>query len=272
VTLVLGDEKDKNGAASPAGRWRRRRGTVAAHLFTLAALAAWWGYAQIVPPYQLPGPERVAARMLDFLTQAPLAKQLGISLAHVGAAVAIAFVLGAILAFAAHACRPLRLLIEERLTPFLNAFSGIGWLFLAILWFGIDSTTVVFAVTLILLPFAIINLGTGLHELDRDLVEMGRSLSRSPLRVYARIVLPQLVPYAFATLRTSFGVAWKVVLAAELFGGDAGVGYMLNEARQEFDTETIFAIIAIILVFVALAETAVFRPAQRRLDARFGRG
>ena len=49
----------------------------------------------------------------------------------------------AALAFGAHYVVALRTLVDGRITPFLNAFSGIGWLFLAILWFGIDSTTVV---------------------------------------------------------------------------------------------------------------------------------
>jgi ABC-type nitrate/sulfonate/bicarbonate transport system permease component len=62
-----------------------------------------------------------------------------------------------------------------------------------------------------------------------------------------------------------------VVLTAELFGGDTGVGYMLNVARQEFDTVTIFAIIFFILIFVAAAEIVFFRPIQARLDRRFAR-
>ena len=78
-----------------------------------------------------------------------------------------------------------------------------------------------------------------------------------------------LVPFAFAALRTGFGVAWKVVLTAELFGGNAGVGDLLNTARQEFDTETIFAVIVFIILFVALTESFLFRPLQRRLDRRY---
>jgi ABC-type nitrate/sulfonate/bicarbonate transport system permease component len=176
-----------------------------------------------------------------------------------------------VLAALAHWVWPLRLFIDGRLTPFLNAFSGIGWLFLAILWFGLDSVTVIFAVTLILVPFTIINVRAGLQELDRDLIELGRSLSRSPWRGVVKIVVPLLVPYFFAALRNSFGVSWTVVLTAELFGGNGGVGYLLNIARQQFDTETIFAIIAFILIFVAGTEAVLFRPIQRRLDRRFAR-
>ena len=241
----------------------------APHAFTVAALALWWAYAQIVPAYQLPGPSAVGARMLAFVTDPSLSLQLAISLAHVAAAIALAFAIGAVLAFAAHFLPATRLLIDSRATPFLNAFSGIGWLFLGILWLGIDSRTVVFAVTMILIPFTTINLRAGLTEADADLLELGRSLTRARGRRLIKLMVPMLVPYMFATLRISFGVAWKVTLTAELFGGNAGVGYLLNLARQEFDTETIFAIILFIMLFVACTEVFLFRPLQRRLDRRY---
>jgi NitT/TauT family transport system permease protein len=260
--------------AQPAirSRWGWTRATLFAHGFTLACLLVWWGYSQIVPVYQLPGPLLVAQRIVSFVLDSEDLAHLALSLVHVTIAIAIAFVLGCILAALAYWVWPLRLLIDGRLTPFLNAFSGIGWLFLAILWFGLNSVTVIFSVTLILLPFTIINVRAGLQELDGDLIELGRSLSRSPLRGAVKIVIPLLVPYLFAALRNSFGVAWKVVLTAELFGGNAGVGYLLNIARQQFDTESIFAIIAFILIFVACAEIILFRPIQRHLDRRFARG
>jgi NitT/TauT family transport system permease protein len=262
----------ESGSLKDPGRrsWPSSR-ALALHGFTVTALLMWWAYSQSVPAYLLPGPEIVARRMIGFLSDPLQALQLAISLGHVVSALLISFFIGAALAFAAHYVPAMRLLVDARITPFLNSFSGIGWLFLSILWFGIDSVTVIFAVTMILIPFATINIRTGLNELDVDVIELGRSLSRSRVMRFAKLLIPMLVPYAFATLRTSFGVAWKVVLTAELFGGNAGVGYVLNVARQEFDTETIFAIIVFILLFVALAETLVFRPMQRQLDRRFGR-
>ena len=251
--------------------WAWSSGTVLAHLFTIGFLLLWWGYSHIVPAYQLPGPGIVAQRAITFLTDRDEVAELFLSLAHVSIAIAAAFVIGCALAALAHYVVPLRRLIDGRLTPFLNAFSGIGWLFLAMLWFGLDSFTVVFAVTLILIPFTVINVRTGLQELDGELVELGRSLSRNRLRLTLKIVVPLLVPYLFAALRNSFGVSWKVVLTAELFGGSGGVGFLLNIARQQFDTETIFAIIAFILCFVAFAEIVLFRPIQRHLDRSFGR-
>jgi ABC-type nitrate/sulfonate/bicarbonate transport system permease component len=250
---------------------RQLSGTRIAHLFTLLALLAWWLYSQTVPAYQMPGPGAVFLRMVDFVTTPFLLSQLWISIYHISLAIGLAFLVGSALAFFARFVPVTRMLIDTVLTPFLNAFAGIGWLFLALLWFGLNHTTVIFAVTMILIPLTTINVRAGLQELDEDMMEMGLSFSRSGRRRFLRIVLPLLVPYFFAALRISFGVSWKVVLTAELFGGNAGLGYLLNVARQEFDTETIFAIIAFILVFVVICEQLLFRPVQRRLDRRYAR-
>jgi ABC-type nitrate/sulfonate/bicarbonate transport system permease component len=239
------------------------------HGVTAAALLAWWVYSLFVPAYQIPGPGVVVPRMLAYVTDPLLALQLAISLAHATTAIVLAFLIGGALAFCAHFVPVTRLLIDSRVTPFLNAFSAIGWLFLGILWFGLDDTTVIFAITMILIPFSAINLRAGLSELDSELIELGRSLSRARLRHFSKLIGPMMVPYVFSALRISFGVAWKVTLTAELFGGNAGVGYLLNVARQEFDTETIFAVILFILLFVALMEVFVFRPLQQRLDRRY---
>lgn len=239
------------------------------HAVTAAALFGWWVYSLFVPAYQIPGPVVVARRMLAFVTDPLLSLQLSISLFHATSGIVLAFIIGALLAFCAHFVPMTRLLVESRITPFLNAFSAIGWLFLGILWFGLDDTTVIFAITMILIPFAVINLRAGLNELDNELIELGTSLTRTRGKLLTKVIVPMMVPYVFATLRISFGVAWKVTLTAELFGGNAGIGYLLNVARQEFDTETIFAVILFILLFVACMEVFVFRPLQRKLDRRY---
>jgi NitT/TauT family transport system permease protein/sulfonate transport system permease protein len=131
-------------------------------------------------------------------------------------------------------------------------------------------TTVVFTISVVLLPFALINLREGLNALDRELGEMASSFTRRQRRIFLAVVLPALVPFAFATLRIMFGVAWKVTLTAELFGGNQGLGYLINLARQDFDTATIFVVILIVIVAVYAADRLLLAPAERALARRFG--
>ena len=233
---------------------------------------AWSLAAGRVPPYILPSPADVANAALEFFGSAQKLAHLGATLTHIGASIAIAFALGALLALAAHYAAWSAPAIHRRLSPFLNAFSGIGWTLLAVIWFGVSSATVIFTITVVLLPFALINLREGLASLDRELLEMGRSFGRRRVRNFVAIVVPALLPFAAATLRIMFGVAWKVALTAELFGGSRGLGYMINIARQDYDTATIFTVILFIIIAVYLADRLLFAPLERYTTRHFGGG
>jgi NitT/TauT family transport system permease protein len=238
-------------------------------VFALAFLLIWIVAARLLPSYLVPGPVEVATNILQFITVPALARNVVASLVHVAAAVCISFLISVALALLAHYWPVFRTLIHRRISPFLNSFSGIGWALLAVLWFGISPFTVIFSVTVILLPFGLINMREGLESLDREIIEMGRSFSRSAWRNIRLIILPLLLPFLVATLRISFGVAWKVTLTAELLGGDRGLGYIINIAMQEQNTARILAASLLIVVFVRLMDRYGFELLQRRLSQAY---
>ena len=189
------------------------------------------------------------------------------SLTHILTAIIISFVIGLLLALLPFYLSITKTAIDLRLTPFLNSYSGIGWTLLAVLWFGINDLTVIFAITMVLIPFTIINIREGLIQLNTETIEMSKSFSRSKLKTLRLIILPSLYPYLFASIHISFGVSWKVALTAELFGGNKGLGYLLNLARQDFDTPLILVVILIIVIFVYSIERFIFKPIQNNLAA-----
>lgn len=253
--------------SSPRRVWLSRR--LAAHLFTLLFLVVWEASSFVAPSYLLPGPGEVALRLAAFVNSKRDLGHLGASLYHVVASIAVSFVIGSLLALLAFYWPVFRFAVERRLGPFLNAFSGIGWTLLSVMWFGISPGTVIFAISAVLVPFALVNVTAGLSAVDRELSEMARSFTRGQLRVFALVVVPSLYPFIFATLRIMFGVAWKVTLTAELFGGNSGLGYLINMARQEFDTATIVAAITLIIAFVHGVDRLVFDPLQSLLSRHY---
>jgi NitT/TauT family transport system permease protein/sulfonate transport system permease protein len=253
-----------------APRWRGPSARAwVAHAFTLAFLAAWEAAAFVAPSYLLPGPGLVALRLWTFVTSWRDLGHLGASLFHVGAAIAISFVIGSLLALFPYYVPMLRFAIERRIGPFLNSFSAIGWTLLATMWFGVTPLTVIFAISAVLVPFALVNMAAGLANIDPEMMEMAGSFTRRPGRMFARVIVPSLYPFIFATLRIMFGVAWKVTLTAELFGGNSGLGYMINLSRQEFDTATIFAAIILIIAFVHGMDRYVLAPLQTNVSRHY---
>lgn len=238
--------------------------------FLAALIALWFASAGKVPAYIMPSPAQVWEAVHTFASSGNRLVHLWTTLMHIGASIAIAFTLGTALAFAAYYLHWTYPAIHQRVTPFLSAFSGIGWTLLAVIWFGVSSFTVVFTITVVLLPFALINLREGLNALDGETNEMARSFTRSKPRAWRLVIVPSLLPFAAATLRIMFGVAWKVALTAELFGGGRGLGHVINLARQDYDTATIFAVILFIIIAVTLADRLIFAPLERVTTRHFG--
>lgn len=241
----------------------------AAHLFTAAVLMTWTAASMVLPPFMLPSPLAVAHRMFELATQPNLLRHGVASAVHVVLALGAAFAIGLTLAATAHYVRCTHLLIHGRLNHFLNAFSALGWTFLAIIWFGVNNFTVVFAMSAVLLPLVIINLREGFLQLDRETIEMARSFGRRPVRHFIKITLPLLIPYIAATLRICYGVSWIICLTVELFGGNVGYGYLLNRARMEFQVDMIFAIIFLIIIIVYLTDRHLLSAIQDRLRRQY---
>ena len=242
---------------------------LAAHLFTLLFLAAWEAGSLVAPSYLLPSPVQVVWRVWTFVTSGRDLGHLGASLFHVASAIVISFVIGSLLALIPYYVPVLRFAVERRIGPFLNAFSAIGWTLLSIMWFGVTPLTVIFAISAVLVPFALVNIAAGLANLDPETIEMAGSFTRRRWRMFVLVIVPSLYPFIFATLRVMFGVAWKVTLTAELFGGNSGLGYMINLARQEFDTATIFAAIILIIAFVHSMDQYVLAPLQASVSRHY---
>ncbi|MEV0286951.1 MULTISPECIES: ABC transporter permease subunit [unclassified Kribbella] len=232
----------------------------------LLLIVLWWYFSQRLPAYVLPDPIEVVVRTWDLLgADADAFHHTYVSAVRVATAVTIALVVGTTVAVAARYVPPLRGLLIDRFSPFVNAFPSIGWAIAGLYWFGVSTQAVLFVEVAIILPFTLITVWEGLKSLDPETMEMAHSFTRSRMRVLRIVVAPFLVPYLFSALRISFGTAWKVALLAEIFGASDGLGYLLNYSREQFDSTTLFATIFTIILIVHAVDKAVFGPVERRL-------
>ena len=232
------------------------------------ALLAWWASARHLPEFILPGPLAVAGRLLTLFATESFLQDALTSTWRVLFSIALALLIGGGLAFVAHGVPSLERVVDRRIKPVLNSFPSIGWAILAAIWFEPGNFAVIFVETAILIPFCLINIAEGLRNIDRELMEMGRSFTRQRLRVLWRLTLPLLVPYGLSAIRIAYGVAWKIALVAELLGATDGLGYLMLRAQTAADSTTFLATcFAIVLIFVA-GERLVLAPLERRFARR----
>lgn len=242
---------------------------LAGESLVLVVLVAWYLYSQRVPEFVMPNPIKVFYLSFRLFVDPRMMSHTYISLIRVLGAVAVAMVLGGVVVLAGRRIPLVEFFVSDRVIPLFNSFPALGWAMLGIIWFGVGNFSVMFVETVILLPFCMINLWEGTKALDPEILEMAKSFTRRKGAVLLKVVIPLLFPYIFAALRVSYGVGWKVSLLTELFGARTGVGYLMNVAREDFDTALIFATIVVIIGLVYAVDKFLFQVIQARI-ARWG--
>ena len=94
-------------------------------VFWAAFVGAWYCYSLQVPAFQLPGPGSVGAKMLEILSDANMSRQILLSLTHISTAMIVAFMIGSCIAILPITRPVCAHFVDQRLTPFLNSFSGV---------------------------------------------------------------------------------------------------------------------------------------------------
>jgi NitT/TauT family transport system permease protein len=183
---------------------------------------------------------------------------------RVVASVLISLALGLGLALLARTVSPLEWVVTRRIQPFLNSFPSMGWAILAAIWFNFNSASVIFVQVLILLPFSVGIFLVGLQEIDAEMIEMGRSFTRRRTRVFIRLMLPLLLPYVIAALRTTYGIGWKIALVSEFTGVETGLGYLMLSAQSASNVAMVLAICFVIVAAFIAGEKLLINPLARR--------
>jgi NitT/TauT family transport system permease protein/sulfonate transport system permease protein len=226
-------------------------------------LILWYYESFHQPEFILPSPVKVAVRTTELLgLDRLLASNTWDSIQRVLTSVVIALLLGAFLVIVAKYVPIFQGFVVGRVMTFFNAAPALGWAIVGVYWFHVSDLGVIFVEVAILLPFSMINLWEGLKNLDEEVVEMASSFSRNRIKTLFAVVLPMLLPYLFAAVRVSYGTAWKVALFAELFGAPSGLGYLLNIARESFDSVTVFACFLTLIILVYAVQYLVFNPLE----------
>jgi NitT/TauT family transport system permease protein/sulfonate transport system permease protein len=236
----------------------------------LLALVGWWLTAKGLPAFVLPTPTAVLGTLVRFSIDPILLFHLAVSFGRVIAAVSLAMLLAVGLALIARASPTFAAILEQRILLVLNSFPSVGWAILGVIWFGVSNPTVVFIETLIILPFCLTNALEGFRNIDVELEEMGRSLTRNRWRRFTHLTLPLVMPFLAAGLRISFGICWKIALVAELFGAQSGLGYLLLQAQANADATMVFAVCFVIVIVVFLIDGFALAPLARAYSKNRG--
>lgn len=178
--------------------------------------------------------------------------QLGYSLARVLGGFFLAAVVAIPLGFAIGNSR----VVYQAINPYvqlLKPISPLAWMPLALYTIKDASASSIFVIFICSLWPMLINTAHGVANVKKDWLDVSRTLEVNPLRKAFRVILPAAAPTILAGMRISMGIAWLVIVAAEMLVGGTGIGYFVwNEWNNLSLTNVLFAILMIGVVGMAL--------------------
>jgi nitrate/nitrite transport system permease protein len=209
----------------------------------------------------LPGPAEVGAKLWSHVINpiydnGPNDKGIGIQLAHSLMRVLAGFSLAALVAIPVGFLIGMSPTVYKALDPFIQVLkpvSPLAWMPLALFTLKDSGISAIFVIFICSLWPMLINTAFGVASVRREWLNVARTLEVGPVRKALRVILPAAAPTIMTGMRISIGIAWLVIVAAEMLVGGTGIGYFVwNEWNNLSISNIVCGILAIGLVGMVL--------------------
>lgn len=210
---------------------QRLKEALPAILLISALIAAWWAAVSATHSVIFPTPGAVVSGALELLRDGTLWRHIGASLMRVavgfGIAVCVAVPLGLWMGWVAGAYRTLNPLFQ-----ILRPISPIAWIPIAILWFGVGDASPIYLIFISSVFPMIVQTTAGVHTIEKRYLRAAANFGVSRATLFKQVVIPAVLPQVIVGMRIGLGVAWLVVVAAEMIALRSGLGYMIMDSRN----------------------------------------
>ena len=237
---------------------------VAATFLVVWQVAVTWSGTGIFPT-----PVQVAAAMGELAQRGVLVKYIIASLFRVaggfGLALLVGIPLGLLLGWFSRAFHALNPAIQV-----LRPISPIAWIPVAILWFGVTDLAPIFLIFLAsVFPITTASIAA-VQNIQLVYLRAARNFGVRGVALFAQIVFPAALPQIITGVRLALGVAWLVVVAAEMIAVNSGLGYLIIDARNAGKRYDLVIAGMIIIGLIGLALDVGIRRLERAKSVRWG--
>ncbi|WP_157218878.1 ABC transporter permease [Flavisphingomonas formosensis] len=236
------------------GRW----------LSPLLLLLLWEAASRtgLIPPRTLAAPSAVIETLAEMIWSGELPSNLLVSFGRVAIGLGIGVSLGIVLALVAGLSRSGEVAIDP-LMQIKRAIPVVALAPLFIVWFGIGETPKIALIAFATLFPVYLNLYNGIRGVDVRLVDMGRSFGLGRAQVIGHVLLPGALPSLLVGLRYSLTIAIVMLVIAEQINATAGLGYLVNNARDFMRTD-IIVVCLMVYALLGLGADLIVRVIEGR--------
>jgi NitT/TauT family transport system permease protein len=168
---------------------------------------------------------------IDLVADGTLWRHIGASLFRVGAgfllALVVAVPLGLWMGWVRGAFDTLNPVFQ-----ILRPISPIAWIPIAILWFGVGNASPIYLIFISSVFPMVVQTTVGVHGIQRRYLRAAENFGVSRRKLFMQVVIPAVLPEILVGMRVGLGVAWLVVVAAEMIALRSGLGYLIIDSRN----------------------------------------
>ena len=160
-------------------------------------------------------------------------------------------------------------IVEKLFDPTVQVLRNVpvtAWVPLSLIFFGIGNRPAIFLIGLGAFFPAVLNSTHGVRQLNRTLFKAGQMMGANQREMLVRVILPAAMPSVMTGLRLSMGIAWVLVVVAEILAVRSGLGYLLNDAYQFYRNDVVIAAMLSIGIIGFLSDRVVVFLRDRLLE------
>ena len=232
-------------------------------------LIAWHYSVKWTGSKIFPSPLDVQKGMAELAGRGVLWGYIGDSLRRVaigfGAAVILGIPLGLTFGWYPAAAQVVNPVIQM-----VRPISPIAWIPISIVWFGVGDGGAVFLIFLAAFFPILVASMNGVRNVPSMFRRAGRNFGLNPVQLLAKVVFPASLPQIIIGLRIALGIAWLVVVAAEMIAVDSGLGYLVIDARNSGKRYDLVVAAMLMIGLIGLSLDICFRQLETFKAVRWG--
>lgn len=235
----------------------------------LAALALWWIAVAVTKTSVFPSPWKVVLGARQLVEKGLLVRYTVDSLRRVAFGYLGALVTGIPVGLAL-GWSPALASATNPVVQMCRPISPLAWMPVAIVWFGVSELAPVFLIFLgAFFPIVVATMN-GVRSVPVIYRDAGRNFGLSSPALLLRVVLPSALPQVLTGLRLALGIAWIVVVAAEMIAVDSGLGYLIIDSRNAGKRYDLVVAGMLLIGLIGLALDTLMRRLERLKAVRWG--
>jgi NitT/TauT family transport system permease protein len=232
-------------------------------LIVLAVLIAlWWTVVIGTRSVIFPTPLQVVTGTVELLEDGTLWEHIGASLMRVATGFVLAVFVAVPLGLWMGRVRGAYITLNP-IFQMLRPISPIAWIPLAILWFGVGNASPIYLIFISSVFPMIVQTTVGVHTIEKRYLRAAENFGVSRQAFFTQVVLPAVLPQIIVGMRIGLGVAWLVVVAAEMIALRSGLGYLIIDSRNAGNRYDLVIAGMIIIGLIGL----LLDGAMRRLES-----